>query len=434
MHQGFPLTNIRVVEVGEGWVGPWAGLLLADLGAQVIKVESIARMDMTRGPVSPGYADSHRIDPTYPDGMPGERPWNRNALFNAGNFSKYDVTLDLTKQKGLQIFMKLIAVSDVFLTNTAFGVVEKLGITYDVLKKVNPNIIYVSSTGYGRTGPYADRVAMGNPIDAAAGFFALRDYGDGDGTSVTPDTHADCIGAATNVLATLMALYNRMNTGKGGFVETSMVESSMLHIGEAIMDYTMNKRVQHSPGNRDMTFSPQGCYKCEGKDEWVNLSIRSDREWQKFAAIIGDVRLADERFTNALGRRSCHDEIDRLIESWTAKRSKFEIMDLLRQAGIPAAAVLTNAEVYDDPHEKERRFWNTIDDPDAGVRTYPGRLWKMEDTGVPERKHSPLLGEHNRDVFQGILGLTDTEMAELEQERIIGTLPLGAPSAGAEGK
>lgn len=429
MLKGFPLSGLRVVEVGEGWVGPWAGLLLADLGAEVIKIESLTRMDMTRGPAVVDKSAGHSAIPTYPDGIAGDRPWNRNAQFNAGNFGKYDVTLDLTRAKGLQILMKLVAGSDVFMTNTALGVAEKLGITYETIAKVNPEIIYLTSTGYGRTGPYASRVAMGNPIDAAAGLFGLRDYGDGDGTAVAPDTHADCIAAATNVLAITMALYKRAGTGKGMFVESSMVEASMLHIGEAIMDYTINQRVQHSPGNRDISMIPQGCYRCQGKDEWITLSIRSDEEWQRFVGVTGDHVLAEERFNNVLGRIKHQDEIDGRIQSWTVNRAKLEVMDFLTKKGITAGAVLNNAEVYADPNTRERNFWNVIEDPDAGVRTYPGRLWKLEETEVPPRAHSPCLGEHNDFILGGLLGLTKDEIDELKREYIIGTTPLGATGA-----
>jgi len=231
-----------VVEVGEGWVGPWAGLLLADLGAEVIKVESITRMDMNRGPIVLLTGETSLFSPDYPDGTLGERSWNCNSRFNTCNFSKYGITLDLTKSKGLQAFMRLVKVSDVFLSNMAVGIDEKLGTTYEALVKVNPQIIYLTATGYGRTGPYSKRVAMGNTIDAACGFSGLRDYGDGDSTAVSASTHADSVGAANNALAILTALYYRKKTGKGMFIDASMVEPSMSHIGEAIMDYTMNYR------------------------------------------------------------------------------------------------------------------------------------------------------------------------------------------------
>ena len=414
-----------MVELAGGWVGAWAGALLADLGAEVIKVESINGIDFgrTRGAVSPAVLDGRIFYPNYPGGQLGERPWNRNTQYCGCNFSKYDVTLDLKKPKGLQAFMRLVKVSDVFFSNMA-GLPERLNVTYEDLVKVNPEIIYLSSTAYGRTGPYAKRVGMGNTIDGASGFSALRDYGDGDSTAITPQAKTDTIAAATNALSILMALYYRQKTGKGMFIDASMVEPAMTHIGEAIMDYTMNHRVQRSRGNRDISISPQGCYRCKGDDEWVTLSISSDEEWQRFAQVMGNPQLAgDERFSDVLLRLENQDELDNLIEAWTICHTKFEVMNLLQEAGIAAGAVLNNAETYDDPHLKERDFFITIEDPDAGVHTYPDRWWKLGETEAPKRRHSPTLGEHNDYVLRQIIGLTPDEIAEFEQEGIIGTTP-----------
>jgi len=424
LRKEFLLSNVRVVEVGEGWVGPWAGLLLADLGAEVIKVESITRMDMNRGPIVPLTGETSLFSSDYPDGTLGERSWNCNSRFNTCNFSKYGITLDLTKSKGLQAFMRLVKVSDVFLSNMAVGIDEKLGITYEALAKVNPQIIYLTATGYGRTGPYSKRVAMGNTIDAACGFFGLRDYGDGDSTAVSASTHADSVGAANNALAILTALYYRKKTGKGMFIDASMVEPSMSHIGEAIMDYTMNHRVQRSLGNRDISMT-QGCYRCKGEDEWVTISISSDEEWQRFTEVIGSPAWAgDERFASVLGRLKNQDELDKLIEAWTIHHTKYEVMNLLQQANIAAGAVLNNADVYSDPHIKRAGFLDVIEDPDAGVHTYAGRLWRLKETEAPKRSHSPCLGEHNDYVLRQIAGLTSEEVSELEQEGIVGTIPL----------
>ena len=422
MHKGYLLSNVRVIEVAEGWVGPIAGLLLADLGAEVIKVESPTRMDMQRG-ASGGFGATS----PYPDGIPGDRPWNRTNMIITSCWGKYGVAIDLKYPKGLRVFMRLVEASDVFLSNMALGVAEKLGITYEALTKVNPQIVYLSATGYGRTGPYAERVAMGNTVDAAAGVFGLRDYGDGDSTAVSPSTHCDTIAALTNALAILTALHYREKTGKGMFLDVSMVEPSMSHIGEAIMDYTMNHRVQRSLGNRDISMSPQGCYACRGKDEWVTLSISSDEEWCRFTEVIGTPQLArDKRFADVLERLRNQDELDELIGAWTIQHTKYEVMNLLQEVGIAAGAVLNNGEVYNDPHIKERGFLETIDLPEVKGHTYPGRVWRLEETEIPQRRPSPCFGEHNDYVLTEIAGLTRDEILELEREGIIGTVPVGA--------
>jgi crotonobetainyl-CoA:carnitine CoA-transferase CaiB-like acyl-CoA transferase len=172
--------------------------------------------------------------------------------------------------------------------------------------------------------------------------------------------------------------------------------------------------------------SPQGCYPCQEEDEWVTFSISSDEEWQRFAEVMGNPQLArDERFADVLGRLRNQNELDELIAVWTNGHTKYEVMNRLQQADIAAGAVLNNAEAYGDPHLKERGFFDVIEDPDAGVHTYAGRLWKLGETETPKRRHSPLLGEHNDYVLREIAGLTPDEISELEQEGIIGTAPVG---------
>jgi crotonobetainyl-CoA:carnitine CoA-transferase CaiB-like acyl-CoA transferase len=211
------------------------------------------------------------------------------------------------------------------------------------------------------------------------------------------------------------------------FIDASMVEPSMTHIGEAIMDYTINQRIQHSLGNRDISMSPQGCYRCQGEDEWVTISVCSDEEWQRLTKAMGNSPLArDARFGNVLGRLGNQDELDRLIEAWTMHHNKIDVMYKLQKAGIAAGAVVNSPEVYNDPQIKERGFLDIIEDPDAGVHTYPGRLWKLNETEVPKRTHAPCLGEHNHYVLKEIVGLTPEEITELEKERIIGNTPIKA--------
>ncbi len=423
-----PLSGVRVIELGEGIAGPWAGLLLADLGAQVIKVESITRLDLSRGPAVVSMATASQqsggfVD--YPDTEPGDRPWNRNSRCNSYNLSKLGITLDLSQPRGLQIFLRLIAISDIFISNMAAGVAERMGINYDALVKIKPDIICISSTGYGSTGPYRDRMAMGNAIDAASGVFGLRDYGDGDSTSVSPSIHCDSITAATSAFAAVTALYHRKKTGRGMSVDVSMVEPSMTHIGEAIMDYTMNQRVQHSWGNRHMSRSPQGCYCCQGHDEWVTISVSSDAEWQRFLkATTGKIAWPEDgRFDDILGRLKNRDEMDKLIESWTVHQDKLDIMNMLQEAGVASGAVFNNGDVYNCPHNKQRGFFETIEHPEAGIHAHVGRLWRFEETTMPARSHSPCLGEYTATVLKELVGLTPDEIKELEQNNIIGTIP-----------
>jgi benzylsuccinate CoA-transferase BbsF subunit len=415
---GLPLSGFRIVEVADAFVGPVTALYLADLGAEVIKVESPRRMDLCRGAGTPAWGTAE-----YPGGEPGERPWHRNSQFITANWGKYDVAIDLAKPNGLEIFYRLIKISDAFVSNFVTGVAEKLKIGYEDLIKINPNIVYLTASTFGAKGPYAKRVGMGNTADAASGILGLRDYGDGDSVDVSYSTHTDLIGAATNAFAILTGLYYRKRTGKGLLIDACTTEASAVHIGEAFIDYSMNKRVQNSLGNRDSSIY-QGCYPCKGDDEWVVLSITSDEEWEKLMIIMGKPPWSKKaEFATMLNRLKNQDKLDPLMMKWTANFAKSDLMKLLLEKDIHAGAVYNNGDVFSDPHIIERQFFQKIRQPDTGdYYEYPGKNWVIE--GEPTRGYAPLFGEHNHYVLSEILGISSEEISNLEQDKIISSIPL----------
>jgi crotonobetainyl-CoA:carnitine CoA-transferase CaiB-like acyl-CoA transferase len=250
----------------------------------------------------------------------------------------------------------------------------------------------------------------------------------GIGVAVT-----DPFSALNAAVALLMALHWRQVTGRGQYIDLSQNEALTCTIGEAIMDYTLNRRVQGRPGNRHPFMAPHGCYRCQsfpgedqGDDMWAVIAISSDEEWQSFSQAIGNPAWArEERFADSLSRWQHQDELDKLIEAWTAEHDHCQVMHLLQAAGVGAAPVLTASELLSDPHLAERGFFETYDHPEMGGHPYPGMHFKLSETPGSIRMPAPCLGQHNEYILGGLLGLSREEMAQLAAEQVIGTRPLG---------
>ena len=418
------MEGIRIIDVCVVWAGPFATMLLGDLGAEVIRVESLQHFPTaTRGNLPrphPSQMDG-LYGARFPDREAGERPWNREATFNGAGRNKLSMTVDIGRPKGKEIFKKLVEISDVFVENNAYGVMERLGLGYPVLKEINPGLVMVSSPGYGNTGPYKKYMGFGANIEALVGHTGLRCYRDLPPSETSPVFHMDAAAGACIAFAVMAALYRRRRTGKGQFVDVAQAETIIPQMGQAIMDYTMNRRNQTTLGNRDPSIAPQGCYQCLGKDKWAVISVEDDRQWRELCRIIGRPELATApRFADVLGRNKNHDELDRIIEQWTLRHTHYEVMHLLQEAGIPAGAVMEPGDCLSDPHLEQRGFYETITHPEAGTHPYPGFLWKMSKTPLKVRHPPPCLGEHNEYVYKQLLNVSDEEYDRLEREGHIG--------------
>jgi len=423
-----PLEGIRVVDMTVIYAGPFATMNLADWGAEVIRVESLKHFQvLTRGGIArpPQEIVSN---PTRTGGLAtycgrdvSFRPWNRWTLFNAHARNKLGCTMDLTQPKGKELFQKLIQVSDVFLESNAPHVTENFGLTYDVLKKVNPKLIMLSMPGFGSYGPYKYYRSLGVHQECFIGHTFLRGYPDSDPSTTSTLYHADEAAGATAAFAVLLALHYRNRTGKGQFIDMAQAEATMPHLSEAIMDYTMNKRVQTSTGNRLSGAAPCGCYRCQGEDRWINIAVTSDEEWAGLCRAMGNPEWArEERFSDSLGRGKNQDELDQRIEEWTVEQNHYDLMYLLQGEGVPAGPVIFEDDAYTDPHLKERGFFEEITHEECGTHLYPGLGFRM--SRVPNKLRLPpvRLGEHNEYVYKHVLKVSDEEYAELEKEGHIG--------------
>lgn len=409
------LGSLRVIALTQLYAGPYATRLLADMGAEVIKVESAIRTGRGSLAVQGGAV--------YPDGEPGEKPYNRIAYYNELNRNHLAISLNLFKEEGRGIFLALVRVSDVVVENFSARVMPNFGLDYPILAKVRPEIIMLSMPAYGVTGPYRDYVGYGTGIEAMSGLSAMTGYECGPPLSVGI-AYADPNAGLHAAFAILTALRYRRRTGKGQFIDLSQREALTMLLGEAILDYSMNRRVPKRTGNGHPFMAPHGCYPCRDDDKWVSIAVSSDEEWDALCRAMGNPDWAkDERFGDSMSRWRNRKELDQLIGEWTRKHNHYEVMHFLQQVGVKAGAVLNIAEMVEDHHYKERGFFETVAHPEAGTHPHPGVPWKLSRTPGKIRRPAPCFAEHNDYVFKELLGIPPKEIERLTQEKVISTTP-----------
>ena len=420
-----PLSTIRALELSEIWAGPFCGCLMGDMGAEIIKVESIQRIG--RGPINPPSNAGG-----YPDDDPGNDPWNRQSNFNAINRNKKSLTLDLKTEQGLNAFKDLVSQSDIVFCNYARTVMENFGLSYDEVRKIKPDIIYMLMPGYGNTGPYADYRSMGMAIDAITGHSFLRGYPDMDHSSNSLVHHPDAVAATNGVMAIASALVHRTKTGEGQFIDMSQAESFMTHLGEIYLENQMQSFPRQRRGNRHPDFAPQGVYKCSGEDNWIAISIKSDADWSKFKATVGNNNLNSDVFDTLVGRQQHHDQIDKVINEWTYSQDRYDVLNRLQSDQITSGVVLDcGSDSYADPHLNERDFFQIVEHPSAGIYPMTGPIFKFESSnGHVIHNPAPCLGQDNMYVLKEVLGYGNDKITQFEANEIIGTVPLPGSDMG----
>ena len=408
-----PLAGIRVIECGEAYAVPHATRLLADLGADVIKVESCIRPDVCR--VWP-----------FPDNEPGEQFWNRGGIFNEPNRNKRDLTLDLRKPRGVEVFKRLVATADVVCENYTPRVMAQFGLDYAALSAIKPDLIMLSSTGFGHTGPWSNYTAWGFTLEPTAGISHF--VGRPDGPPLRSGiAYVDMPAASIGAYAVLAALRHRRRTGRGQWMDLAQYEVGAAFISEALIAAAAGVDAGTRTGNRHLAYAPQGMYRCAGNDRWVALTVEDDEGFAELCGVIGRPELADaERFASAEARRRHHDELDEVITAWTQTRGPEEAEERLRAAGLAAAVAMSNRDLLLDPHLRARDYFEPAthapEAGDLGTRPYPGMAVRLSRTPGRVRRAAPLLGQDNEEIL-GELGLSPEAIAALEREGIIGRLP-----------
>jgi crotonobetainyl-CoA:carnitine CoA-transferase CaiB-like acyl-CoA transferase len=412
-----PLDGIRVLDLAQVYAGPTCTRLLADLGADVIKIEGLKRMDITRNFIMPENAAA-------------EDYWNTSGYFLLRNGGKRSLTLDFSEESGgagVDIVKKLIPQCDVIVESFTPHVMEKFGLDYKSLTAIKPDIIMISMSGYGQNGPWRDFSAYGMGLEPASGISSITGYENGDplrtGISFT-DPYSGIVGAG----AVLSALVYRRRSGKGQYIDLSEQEAAVPVVGYALMEQAMNGHQPPRIGNRSYWYAPQNAYRCTGGDSWIVISVRDDAEFAALAKTLGHPEWADDkRFADNESRMQNQDALDALIEEWTKTQDHVEAMHTLQKAGVLAAAVLNPKESLLDPHLKARGFFDRVDTENAGVRPVPHQLGaKFSAFEMDSARRAPKLGEHNAEVLSGLLGMGEAEIAELAEKQVIGDTPISA--------
>ena len=412
-----PLKGLRVLDWTVYWAGPYLSMMLHDLGAEVIKVESPSSWDPMRTVI-----DVNRgVRGTQKPMTPQERS-NISQHFNEWNRGKLGLALELRERQGRDILLRLVRESDIFVENHRPHVKEKLRINYDDLREVKPDLIYISLSGYGQTLPDRDAMALGSPVEVASGLFTLNGYLDDPVPAKTGFSYGDPVGALTALSGVLLALRTRRRTGDGAYLDIALRDSLAFGIGAAFTDWSMNAAVRPHRGNRHPVYAPQGVYRALGDDEWVAISVRDDADWAALAEPLGNPAWhADHRFATAEGRRGAHDEIDALLEDWTRSRPARETEIALQGTGVPAAAVLNYRQLRRDPQLNARGMFREITHPAFGREVRAASLFERGQTAPPVDIPAPMFGQHNREVLTRILRYDEDDVRMLEHEGMIGS-------------
>jgi len=407
------LEGLRVVEFAAALAGPWIGRIMAFCGAEVIRIESKKRPDVVRGYVPP-WAPEMGVQPQL-------SPW-----FTDWNAGKRFVALDLARPEAVEIARRLVAACDVVIENYSAGVMEKLGLGYSELRGVKPDVVMISTSGYGDRGPHHRYITWGPNIEALSGLSKLSGF-PGRECTMTQYAYPDTASALHGLFAVMCALDHRSKTGEGQYISLSQTEATIAVIGDVMMEYLANGREPRSLGNRSLHAAPHGCYRCKGEDRWCVIAVFDEVEWQSFCDVLGrpEWRI-DPRFSSLSSRLENAEVLDECIAQWTASRSDYEVMSALQAAGV-AAGVVQNTEdqLRRDRQLVDRKFFEEVPHRKKGTVIAAGIPVGL--TGTPG--HTGLagaaVGEDNEYVFGELLGMT--------REEIHRAIEAGAIESGEEG-
>jgi benzylsuccinate CoA-transferase BbsF subunit len=401
------LAGLRVVDFTWVGVGPLLTKYLADFGAEVIRVESRTHLDPLR------YA------PPWVEDQPGVE---RSGQFLSLNTGKRHVTLNLSHPQGRELARRLIARADVVAENFTSHVMERWALTYAELRRVKPDLVMISLSMAGRTGPHRHVAGFGTVLQAAAGLCHLTGWPDRPPT-VPGVAYTDWTTPFFGLVALLAALDYRRRTGRGQYIDVANLEVGVQCLEAALLDYTVNGRLQQRAGNEWMVgdlpgAAPHGVYRCQGDDRWCAIAVRSDREWQRFCEVLGQPPWTREpRFATLLGRVKHRDELNAQVEGWTSQLPAAEVMRRLQAAGIAAGVVQNAADLAHDPQLAMRGDAIILDHPEVGAQRYQAPGFQLT-VSPAQLRPAPLLGQHNVEVFQGLLGLSEAEYRRLEAEGV----------------
>jgi benzylsuccinate CoA-transferase BbsF subunit len=407
------LSHLRICDLTGQLAGAGATRFLAAFGAQVIRVED---------PVRQGTWDILRGVPPYVD---DRRGINLGGAFNNHNVEKLGITIDLRQDRGKELLRSLVAVSDAVTENFAAGVFARMGFPYDELRRIKPDIVYVSNSGFGATGPYAKFRTWGPIVQAVSGLTFSSGLPDlppaGWGYS-----YMDHMGANYMAVAILSGLIHRNRTGEGQWVDMACTEPGVALCGPDLLDFTVNGRPlrrggqPHSNHSHAPAMAPHNIYAAEGDDEWIAIACRDDADWNALCSVIGESWTRDSSLATVEGRLAAQDALDERIATWTRVRNRHTTARRLRDAGVPAAVVASPEDrIEHDPGTSEFGLWPWVHHTEIGDVRVDGVPVHCSETDWSIEHGAPCLGEHTDDVLRDVLGLDDDEIASLHADAVV---------------
>ena len=399
------LEGIRIVDLSMGWAGPLAARHLADMGAQVIKIESLERFDWWR---------SWEATPEWIEDDGAEK----SVAFNMVNRNKLNVTLDLEDLRGRDLLLKLVAGANAVVENYSGGVLPKLKLGYDVFCEAKANIILLSMPPFGANGPWAEFRAYGSTVEQSSGLPHLNG-GPDDPPTMQHVAYGDAVGGITGACALLVALRHQAKTGRGQYMDLSQVEGLFPLAAEGILHYSATGKTPSRARNRHQHHPVHGVFPCMGEDNWIVIEARDETEWQALKTCAAPML---DAFDNIDQCRAKSDEIDKVLSTWTHNQDATTLMHVLQKNGVPAASTLSAGDLISHPQLEARDYWQWRERAVVGNQPNPSPPYRG-DSPISIDTPAPTLGQHNTEVLSGILGLTMDELGDLEEAGIIGTRP-----------
>ena len=400
-----PFEGVNILDFTWAGVGPSSGSYLGYYGATIVKVESQTRPDILRtlGPFKDGIFS---VDRSY-------------HFLYVQMAKRYAITLNLGHPGAMEVVKKLVAWADIVVESFATGTVEKMGLDYDHLKKMKPDIIMLRTCMHGHTGPLARQHGQGYILTGLSGMDAITGFpGSPAGGLYGPFT--DHIAPLFNSMTLIAALDYRRRTGKGIYIDQSQHESILQWVTPLILNWTVNHKEPQTNGNRLSYAAPHGVYRCQGDDRWCAIAVLNDKMWESFCRVIGDPALASNaEFDTLLKRKKNEDALDKIVEEWTARHTSDEVMERMQKAGVAAGKVSNAKDQAEDPQLKHYQFFNRLEHPVAGALSfYHGPLFRLSKLPF-EIARPPMVGEHNEYVYTKLLGLSDEEFVQLITDEVI---------------
>ncbi len=395
--------GVKVADFSWSVAGPIVTKCLADHGAFVVRIESARHPDVIR------------TTRPYKDNVPGV---NRAGFYAAYNDNKYGVALNMSHTRGLEVARRIAAWADIVAESYIPGTMERWGLGYGELCKINPSVIMFSTTNQGQSGPRARQRGFGYHLTSLAGFVHLSGWPD-RGPSMISVAYTDIVSHHFTVAALVAALDYRRRTGKGQHLDISQYEASVQFLAPLLLDTTANDHVSGRMGNRNETAAPHGVYPCQGEDRWCAIAVLTDRQWNGFCRSIGDAEWSrSDRFSSLPARKQNEDELDDLIAAWTRNFAAEEVMEKMQSNGVPAGVVSNCRDIYRNPQLRERCHFIPLEHPEIGRYYFESPPFVLSGTPAEIKRPSPCLGEHNEYFYTKVLGMSDEEFVRLLAEGV----------------